>query len=136
MPFVHIFSSNSPARDPWPGHPVAGCALILSILLWAFATVMISFRYVGPKFLLIWNYGWTKVSAEELHFLRMPKGKPWAVSNGDSIDMVFGNEFYCAICGFVLMMSMWLLFHYAYYVWSVRKTKPNEQGTDKSKGTD
>ena len=51
---------------------------------------------------LIQLYGFSRVFAEHLHFIGMPKGGAWIVSNGDHITSGY------FLHHFVVMLALWL----------------------------
>lgn len=71
------------------------------------ATLFFSILVLAPKIVLIGHYGWTKVQQEHLHFLDMPKGHPWPVSNGDKLDIGFAHYIVSVICWFGLFIPLY-----------------------------
>jgi hypothetical protein len=81
---------------------------ILLALFLAIATLLFSCNVLAPKLVLIGHYGWAKVQQEQLHFLEMPKGHRWPVSNGDRLEISFAVWLVSAICWFGLFFSLHL----------------------------
>jgi hypothetical protein len=52
------------------------CGTVLSVLC---------FRFIGGYLFLGHRYGFARVQAEHLRLLKMGKGDPWIVSNGDKV---------------------------------------------------
>jgi hypothetical protein len=48
----------------------------------ALGTLMFAAHLVAESF-LVYLYGWSTVWQQRLHFVDMPKGRPWPISNGD-----------------------------------------------------
>jgi hypothetical protein len=87
------------------GRPRQGEIVLTFILL--IATLLFSCNVLAPKLILIGHYGWAKVQEEHLHFLDMPKGYPWPVSNGDRLNISFAHYMVSAICWFLLFFPLY-----------------------------
>jgi hypothetical protein len=76
-------------------------------LPWAFGTLWFSIRVIGAKLFLVYLYGWVRVREDHLTILRMPKGHPWPVSNGDFIDPGATGVHYviALLCWFAIFLA-------------------------------
>jgi len=79
-------------------------------LPWALGTLLFSIHVIGSKLFLVYLYGWTKVQQEHLRILKMPKGSPWPVSNGDLIaEGHFIHFLISGACWFALFFATYPL---------------------------
>ena len=102
------FWPKSYDRGPAPPEIRRG-ELLLGLAL-ALGSFIFSNLVVASKLFLIYLYGWSRVWHEHLRILRMPKGRPWPVSNGDFINQGFFIHFLIAMaCWFALFIPTYLL---------------------------
>lgn len=83
------------------GEVVVGLILAVSTLYLAI--------YAAARLFLIYLYGLARVQSEHLHFISMPKGHPWVVSNGDQI---FEGQY----LHFVMSGALWFVIFIPIYV--------------------
>jgi hypothetical protein len=57
---------------------------ILAFLASGLSTFYLAF-HAGAYLFLVYLYGSSRVQGEHLHFIKMPKGHAWIVSNGDQV---------------------------------------------------
>jgi hypothetical protein len=55
-------------------------------LAWALVLFYLSFRFIGPKAMLICLYGWSRTWADHLAVTSWGKTQPLVISNGDVIQ--------------------------------------------------
>src|SRR5687767_5309520 len=79
---------------------------VLLFLPWTLGTLLFSVNVVGAKLFLAYQYGWTRVRSEHLYLVKMPKGAPWVVSNGDLIREGHSVHF---VISLVCWMALWLV---------------------------
>ena len=77
-------------------------------LVLAFGTLYLAYAVVAPMFLLVYQYGWTRVH-EHLRILAMPKHQPWPVSNGDTINH--------PLMHYLFGLASWFAMMFATYPW-------------------
>ncbi|MEO7298815.1 MAG: hypothetical protein ABI042_09595 [Verrucomicrobiota bacterium] len=80
------------------------CLCMLPVLIWAGFWLG---DHVGRYLFLCYIYGFSRVRTEGLHFLSMPKNRPWPVSNGDKIEPnTHGFEFIISLaCSITLVLA-------------------------------
>jgi hypothetical protein len=88
-------------------------------LPWALGTLVVA-NVIGGKLLLIYVYGWSRVSREHLRLLSMPKGRAWPVSNGDLLTQ--GHFIH-----FLISSATWLLLFFPTYLF-LRLLLPRRKG--------
>lgn len=83
---------------------------ILLWLVWALGTLQIAIKIVGPRLLLTYLYGWSKVQYEHLRILSMPKNGPWPLSNGEMLpDSHFVHYAISLVCWLVMFFASYPL---------------------------
>lgn len=71
--------------------------------------------YISAQILLCYLYGVGRVFKEGLHFIAMPKGRPWIVSNGDLVSedvkplhFVIGVVLWLLLTISIVLLTYWL----------------------------
>ena len=81
-------------------------------VVWALASLYAGI-YAAAYLWLFQLYGFSRVFNEHLHFIAMPKGGPWIVSNGDQINHgFFLHHFLVALALWFVIFSIPLFFIY------------------------
>ena len=75
---------NTPAKAKGDGTKLRKGATPIFFLC-GLALSVICFRFIGGYLFLVHRYGFARVQSEGLHLLKMGKGDPWIVSNGDKV---------------------------------------------------
>ena len=81
-------------------------ALLTFVL--AVTTLFLSIFVIGAKLFLVYIYGWSRVRAEGLTLVSMPKGRPWVVSNGDSLADHQLHFVISLACWFAIFLATYL----------------------------
>lgn len=95
------FAANDSEVVHRKGETAVGLVLAVSTLYLAI--------HAAARLFLIYLYGLTRVQSEHLHFISMPKGRAWLVSNGDQIFE--GQSLHFVISG-----SLWLALFIPVYI--------------------
>jgi hypothetical protein len=90
--------------------PIGGTRRFDALLAFVLAvgTLFLSIYVIGAKLFLVYVYGWSRVRAEALTLVSMPKGRPWVVSNGDALADHQLHFVISLACWFALFLATYL----------------------------
>jgi hypothetical protein len=106
-----------PTGKPVAPQDSAGCPQVekekitlagVAVLFCSFwAAVYLAYK-AGAYLFLAYLYGFIRVLGEGLHFVAMPKGRPWVVSNG---DLIAEEHFVHFLFTLPLMVGLYFVFY-------------------------